>query len=43
MALPTQEAARVIGDNVANAERVVRELELFDRVITVPILVVAFG
>lgn len=43
LALPTQEAARVIGDNIANAERVVRELELFDRVITVPFLVVAFG
>ncbi|MCZ7912293.1 hypothetical protein O9X94_23450 [Agrobacterium leguminum] len=41
-ALPTKEAARVIGDNIAHAERVVRELELFDRVITVPILVIAF-
>lgn len=40
--LPTKTAARVIGDNIANAERVIRELELFDRVITVPILVVAF-
>ena len=40
--LPTQEAARTIGDNIANAERVIRELQLFDRVITVPILVVAF-
>lgn len=42
IALPTKEAARTIGDNVAHAERVIRELELFDRVITVPILVVAF-
>jgi len=42
LALPTKEAAKIIGDNVANAERVIKELELFDRVITVPILVVAF-
>ncbi len=42
LALPTKEAAKVIGDNIANAERVIRELELFNRVITVPILVVAF-
>lgn len=40
--LPTQDAAKAIGSNIAYAERVVRELELFDRVITVPILVVAF-
>lgn len=42
LALPTKEAARLIGDNIANAERVIKELQLFDRVITVPILVVAF-
>lgn len=42
IALPTREAAKTIGDNIANAERVIKELELFDRVITVPILVVAF-
>jgi len=42
LALPTKEAARIIGDNVANAERVIHELQLFDRVITAPILVVAF-
>lgn len=41
-ALPTKEAAGVIGDNIAHAERVIRELDLFDRVITVPILVIAF-
>lgn len=40
--LPTPEAAKLIGDNIANAERIIRELQLFDRVITVPILVVAF-
>jgi hypothetical protein len=42
LALPTSAAARIIGDNIANAERVDRELKLFDRVITVPISVVAF-
>ncbi len=42
LALPTKEAAKVIGDNIANAERIISELQLFDRVITVPILVVAF-
>ena len=42
LALPTKEAAKIIGDNIANAERIINELQLFDRVITVPILVVAF-
>lgn len=42
IALPTHKAAKTMGDNIAYAERVIRELELFDRVITVPILVVAF-
>lgn len=42
LALPTREAARSIGDNIANADRVINELQLFDRVITVPILVLAF-
>lgn len=42
IALPTQDAAKIIGDNIAYAERVIRELKLFDRVITVPLLVVAF-
>ena len=42
LALPTKQAAKVIGDNIANAERVINELQLFDRVITIPILVVAF-
>lgn len=42
LALPTRKAAKIIGDNLANAERVCRELKLFDRVITVPIIVVAF-
>lgn len=42
LALPTHDAANVMGDNIAYAERVIRELKLFDRVITLPLLVVAF-
>jgi hypothetical protein len=42
IALPTVKAAKLIGDNIANAERVIRELQLFEKVITVPVLVVAF-
>lgn len=42
LALPTLTAAKIIGDNIANADRVCRELKLFDRVIHVPISVVAF-
>lgn len=42
LALPTQDASKKMGDNIAYAERVVRELNLFDRVITLPLLVVAF-
>src|SRR5262245_37964133 len=42
LALPTLSAAKIIGDNIANADRIFRELRLFDRVITVPISVVAF-
>jgi hypothetical protein len=42
LALPTKNAAKIIGDNIAHAERVCRELKLFDRVITVPIVIVAF-
>jgi hypothetical protein len=42
IALPTVKAAKIMGDNIANAERVIRELQLFEKVITVPVLVVAF-
>lgn len=42
LALPTQDAAKEIGDNIAYAERIIKELTLFDRVITVPLLVIAF-
>ena len=42
LALPTKLAANKIGSNVANFERVMSELSLFDRTITVPIFLVAF-
>lgn len=42
IAMPTKAAAAKIGSNIANAERVSRELMIFDRVITVPILLIAF-
>jgi hypothetical protein len=42
LAVPVKDAAVKIGSNVANAERLCNELQLFDRIITVPILVVAF-
>lgn len=42
LALPTKNAAAVIGDNIANAERMSNELKLFNRIITVPILLIAF-
>lgn len=42
LAMPTNEAARKIGSNIANADRIWNELQLFDRVITVPILLIAF-
>ncbi len=42
MALPTRDGANLIGDNIANAERVAKELRLFSRVIHVPIMLVAF-
>ncbi len=38
----TRECAKKIGSNLANAERISKELAIFDRVITVPILLVAF-
>ena len=40
--LPTVNAARSLGDNLANSDRLQSELEIFSRVIFMPILVVAF-
>lgn len=40
--VPVKEAADILGSNIANAERVRNELELFKFIISVPILLVAF-
>jgi hypothetical protein len=42
IAVPTKSAAALIGSNVANAERLWGEVNLFDRIITVPLMLVAF-
>ena len=42
LAVPTRSGASLLGSNIANFERLCGELELYDRIITVPILVVAF-
>lgn len=42
LAVPTKVGAGQIGDNIANAERISNELELFYHVISCPILLVAF-
>ena len=42
LALPTKACASVLGSNIANADRITKELVLFNRVITVPLLVIAF-
>ena len=42
LAVPTRSGASQLGSNIANFERLCGELQLYDRIITVPILVVAF-
>lgn len=42
LAIPTKAAADCIASNVAHADRVWSELGLFDRIITMPMLLVAF-
>jgi hypothetical protein len=42
LAVPTKLGAQRIGSNIANFERICAELQLYDRVITVPLLVIAF-
>lgn len=40
LVIPTKACAKVLGSNIANYERLTRELAIFDSVITVPLLVV---
>lgn len=42
LAVPTKAGADQIGSNIANAERISNELQVFNRIITVPILLIAF-
>lgn len=42
LAVPTKAAAALITSNVASAERVWGEVQLFDRIITYPLLIVSF-
>ena len=42
LAVPTKVAAQKLGSNVAYAERIQNELQLFQHIITVPIMLVAF-
>lgn len=43
LALPTKDCALKLGSNVANSDRVTKEIELFNRIVTVPIMVIAFN
>jgi hypothetical protein len=42
LALPTKQGAAALGSNIAHADRVASELQLFKHIINIPILVVAF-
>lgn len=42
LAVPTRQAAEIIGSNIAHDERVWKEMQLYDRIITVPLLLVSF-
>lgn len=42
LAMPTFDCAQQLGSNIANAERISSELEVFKHIITVPILILAF-
>ena len=43
LALPVRFAAKIIGENIASFERIEKELSIFDRIITVPILLIGFS
>jgi hypothetical protein len=42
IAVPTKAAAALIGSNVAHDERLWNEVNLFDRIITVPLMLISF-
>ena len=43
LAVPDRHASRQLGSNIASAERIWGELDVFDRVITLPIMLIAFS
>lgn len=42
LAVPTKAAAALIGSNIAQVERLWSEVQLFDRIFTVPLLLISF-
>ncbi len=42
LAVPTKEAAAKLGSNIANVERIWSELNVFDRIVSAPIMLIAF-
>ena len=40
--MPSNKAARILGDNITNSQRVLKELEIFSSVITMPLLIIDF-
>lgn len=40
--LPTKSAAKSLGDNMVNFERVVQELNIFSQIITIPLVLIGF-
>lgn len=40
--LPFKNTAKLMGDNIANYERLLRELQIFEEVITIPLVVIGF-
>lgn len=42
LAVPTKEAAAELGSNIAHVDRIWAELNVFDRIISVPVMLIAF-
>ena len=42
LAVPVKTAARMIGSNIAHIERIWNEINIFDRIITIPMMIISF-
>ena len=42
LAVPNKSASRTLGSNIASADRIFGELAVFDRIVTLPIMVISF-